>query len=167
MSAGAKRTSRLLNGSTAGTTLRKLFCSLRTICPVSVWAAGRCDDVPEATLRSAHRATATTAMARMFLGCRMTRMFNYRRVSRCNQAHWSGATLGAPIMGRSIAPIPDGESRNLLLRMTLYNLELRRARFRDGVVLLARSATYADRADDFAVFLQRNSTGKDHDPAVV
>ena len=45
--------------------------------------------------------------------------------------------------------------------------ERRGAGFRHRVVLVARPAADADGADDFAVALQRNAAGEDHDASVV
>jgi hypothetical protein len=46
-------------------------------------------------------------------------------------------------------------------------LERRRAGLRDGVILLARSTTYTDRANDLPFALERDSAGEDHDSAAV
>ena len=41
------------------------------------------------------------------------------------------------------------------------------AGFRHSVVLIARTATYSDGTHDFAVTLQGNASGEDHDFAIV
>src|SRR5947209_8485315 len=47
------------------------------------------------------------------------------------------------------------------------NLKGCRASFRYRVVLIARAAADADRADHLAVLLQRNPTGENHDLAII